>query len=379
MTQASQKAKIAVFYPAFLGGGAEAVGLWILEALKQNYDLTLFTTSGVDFNHLNALYGTNLSADLVNVQSLFPTSARPIINALIANCYQVRMVLFHLLIRYLKSNKDDYHLLISAYNAVDFGKKGLQYIHWIKVLEAHPIYNRISNFSRDHACTNLSITNSHAVSNLAKKEYGFDASVVYPPVVIDSLDLPWHAKENAFICSGRLTKAKEPHRVISILKRVREQGFDIKLYLTGGGGGAYPWRYTSFIKKLVKENSSWITLYEDLKYEDYVKVVSKCKYGIHFKTEPFGISIAEMVRSGAIPFVKSKGGQVEIVGEHNQALFFDSENEAVEKIIRVLNNPDQQEKLLDGLAQQKHLFSTQRFITEMNQVVEGYFASSGRV
>jgi glycosyltransferase involved in cell wall biosynthesis len=375
MAQASP-AKIAVFYPAFLGGGAEAVGLWILEALKQNYELTLFTTSGVDFDSLNALYGTNLSADQVNVKSLFSRKVRYAINALIANFYPVRMILFHLLIRYLKANRDDYDLLMSAYNAVDFGKQGLQYIHWIKVLEAHSIYNRISNFSVEQMCKNLSVTNSYAVAELIRNTYDLDVSVVYPPVPVDITEIPWHDKENTFICSGRLTKEKEPHRIISILKRVRDRGFDIKLYLTGGGGGIYPVAYTRFIKRLVQENLAWITLYENLKYEDYIKVVSRCKYGIHFKAEPFGISIAEMVRSGAIPFVRRQGGQIEIVGKQNQALFFDSEDEAVEQIVQVLRHTDQQGKIRELLAQQKNLFSTHRFIADINQVVESYFTNS---
>lgn len=365
--------KIAVFYPAFLGGGAEAVGLWILEALRQNYELTLFTTSGVDFDQLNDLYGTTLSSEQVKVRSLFPKTIRSLVNGLIANFYPVRMILFHLLIRNLKLNRDHYHLLISAYNAVDFGKPGLQYIHWIKVLEAHPVFNQISSFSVPQMRQNWSVTNSHAVAELVKKVYDLETTVVYPPVVMDTVNMPWHDKENAFICSGRLTKAKEPHRVISILKRVRQRGFDIKLYLTGGGGGAYPVAYTRFIKKLVQDHATWITLYENLKYEDYMQVVSRCKYGIHFKTEPFGISIAEMVRSGAIPFVRDKGGQVEIIGKHNHALFFGSEDEAVEKIIQVLTHPEQQEGLLQSLAHQKNLFSTYQFIADINQVVEHCF------
>ena len=38
-----QKKSVAVFYPLFSGGGAEAVCLWILEALKETYDLTLLS------------------------------------------------------------------------------------------------------------------------------------------------------------------------------------------------------------------------------------------------------------------------------------------------------------------------------------------------
>lgn len=194
--------------------------------------------------------------------------------------------------------------------------------------------------------------------------------------MLDVKEIPWNDKEDAFICSGRLTEAKQPHKVIQILKQVRERGFDIKLYMTGGGGGAYAWKYQNFLKKLARENAAWVRLYENLTYEDYVKVVLKCKYGIHFKQEPFGISIAEMVKAGVIPFVRSQGGQVEIVGVHNQDLFFDNEKDAIEKIVNVLSHSDRQAKLMNSLAEQRHLFSTQRFMTEMNKIVENYFAKS---
>lgn len=142
----SEKQKIAVYYPAFLGGGAEAVGLWMMEALKQKYDLTLFTISAVDFEKLNLMYGTSLSSNVVQVKSFFSQYFSPLANSLVANSKPIRMFFFHLLLRYLKSKSHHYDLLISAYNAVDFGKQGMQYIHWIKVLEGNPFYERISDF-----------------------------------------------------------------------------------------------------------------------------------------------------------------------------------------------------------------------------------------
>lgn len=374
--QSSKRQKIAVYYPAFLGGGAEAVGLWMLEALKHTYDLTLFTVSDVDFDRLNALYGTQLSAQVIRVRSFFTRGLSPLINGLIANNKSLRMILFHLLLRHLKAQGDQYDGLISAYNAVDFGRKGLQYVHWVKVLEDNPFYNKISDFSIERMKQNASITNSHTVADFIKQDYGFASTVLYPPVVIDVPNLDWNQKQNAFICSGRLTEAKQPHSVIAILKQVRDKGCDVRLHLTGGGGGAYAWKYKSFVKKLVKDNADWITLHENLSYADYVKVLSICKYGIHFKQEPFGISIAEMVKAGAIPFVRDKGGQIEIVGDRNQDLLFGNEQAAVEKIIAVLSDADRQEKLQSALAEQRNLFSTQRFISELNQIVERYLAGS---
>ncbi|YAF95946.1 MAG: glycosyltransferase [Nodularia sp. CChRGM 3473] len=367
--------KVAIYYPCFMGGGAEAVGLWILQALKDKYDLTLFTLGDIDIKELNSMYGTSISNEDIKVKTIIPKILTVICYFMMVKNKDARMLFFHLLIRDFKRHCHEYDLVMSAYNAMDMGRIGIQYIHWVRVLEGTPLYRKISGFSLEQISQNISIANSDCVANTTRKHYKVNSNVVYPPVVIDTPDIPWIDKEDAFICSGRIVKAKEPHRVIKILKLVRERGFDIKLYMTGGGGSVYEWQYTNSIKKMVEENSSWITLYENLPYEEYIKVLVKCKYGIHFKREPFGISIAEMVKAGAIPFVRSDGGQVEIVGEHNDELFFNTEEEAVEKIIEVLNDSTKQSKLLQSLTAQKNLFSTQRFMSEINDVVSSYFES----
>ncbi|WP_414548153.1 glycosyltransferase [Anabaena sp. CCY 0017] len=366
--------KIAIYYPYFMGGGAEAVGLWIIQALKDKYEITLFTLGNIKLEQLNSMYGTSILNEDIEIKSILPKLLEISCYLIMVKNSNFRMLLFHILIRIFKQNSHKYDLVMSAYNAMDMGQKGIQYVHWIKVLEGKPFHRKISNFSQQQLLDNISIANSYCVADNFNKHYGINPNVVvYPPVVIDTPDIAWIDKEDAFICSGRIVEPKQPHKVIQILKLVRERGFDIKLHITGGGGGFYEWKYSNLVKKMVRENSSWITLHENLPYEEYIQVLAKCKYGIHWKQEPFGISIAEMVKAGAIPFVKSEGGQVEIVGQHNQELFFNNEEEAVEKIIHTLSNSDQQNKLLQSLTTQKHLFSTQRFMSEINDVVASYF------
>lgn len=368
-----KKKRIALYYPYFMGGGAEAVGLWMIEALKDRYDVTLFTVADVDFQRLNSMYGTAISNDSITVDSLLPANLRKICNFLIANNGDLRMFFIHWLIRHFKSKQSHYDLGSSAFNAMDLGRQGIQYIHWVRVLEGNSFYRKISKFSFEQLKSNVSIVNSYRVAESVKKTYGIDSVVVFPPVVIDTPDLDWHQKEDAFICSGRLVHTKQPHKIIQILNSVRKRGFNIKLYITGGGGGATEVKYRRLVEKMVKENSSWVTLFENLKYEEYVSILTRCKYGIHYKQEPFGISIAEMVKAGAIPFVRSQGGQVEIVGEQNQELFFDNEDDAVNKIINVLSDSDKQQKVLESLDKQRYLFSTHRFMQEINKIFEQQF------
>lgn len=378
----TQPKTIAIWHPYFLGGGAEAVALWALAALTNQYAVTIYTCTDLDIDSLNAMYGTQLVASEIEVKSLFPTFLAQTINKIIANSKVFRMVFIHLLIKQFKQVSAQYDLALSTYNATDLGCAGMQYIHWVKVIEGsnkkklpywHTWSQKLSQFSRDAIQDNISLANSHYVAQCIEKTYSLKSRVIYPPVVAHIDDIPWESKDNAFICSGRIVRAKQVHEIIAILKSVREQGFDINLHITGGGGDIYDEGYQNLICKLVEQNKEWIFLHENLPYAEYLKLMSKCRYGIHYKAEPFGISIAEMVKAGLIPFVRKKGGQVEIVGDQNETILFDKSAEAITKITQVLESVEQQKLLTQALQEQKKKFSIQAFVTEMEDAISDYF------
>jgi glycosyltransferase involved in cell wall biosynthesis len=130
---------------------------------------------------------------------------------------------------------------------------------------------------------------------------------------------------------------------------------------------------------MIDQNSDWVILYENLPYNEYVKVVSKCKYGIHCKQEPFGISIAEMVKANAVPFVKDKGGQVEIVGKENQDLLFQNPDRAVEKIVNILSNSERLNQVRTALQERQTLFSSDRFTRDIRSVVGNFLEAKKRM
>jgi hypothetical protein len=104
--------------------------------------------------------------------------------------------------------------------------------------------------------------------------------------------------------------------------------------------------------------------------EALLRLVSKHKYGIHgMQYEHFGIAVAEMVKAGCIVFVPGGGGQVEIVDD--ERLIYNSEREAIWKIITVLSDKNFQLSLLRRLASQAQLFSTEHFINQIRGIVRG--------
>ncbi|MGD1932051.1 MAG: glycosyltransferase family 4 protein [Leptolyngbyaceae cyanobacterium] len=377
------KKKIAVWQPFFLGGGAEAVALWILEALKDNYEVTLHTIYPVDFSWLNKMYGTSLSETSIKVHAELPRKLARSLDFLMSNNEILRMALVYLTIKNLKNTSRKYDVLFSAFNAVDMGQQGVQYLHWTHVVESpyekakfwQKVLMDWVQLSPERIRQNVSVSNSKYTSEAVSKKYGIQSKIVFPPVVAEMKSLPWEQKEDLFICSGRLVFAKQPHRVINILKSVREKGFNVKLHITGAGGGGER-KYQKKIYSLAEKNSEWIYIHENLPYCDYLDLVSRCRYGLHYKPEPFGISIAEMVKSGVIPFVRKRGGQIEIVGEENGELLFDDHEEAVDKIVNVLSNPALQQKISKSLEQRKYLFGEKHFTESIQSLVEEYLASS---
>ena len=376
MTQSPRKT-LVVWQPYFLGGGAEAVALWMLMALVDDYDVTLFTLSGVDLAHLNAMYGTALAGDRLRVKALLSPGLTRLVYGLIANLAWVRLAFIHWSIRRFKAISGQYDLALSAYNAVDLGRPGLQYLHWVNVVEqprqqAGPVMQlamALSQFSEANLKANVSLTNSFCTAKVVQQTYGIDAQVVYPPVTTAIAPLPWEEKENAFLCGGRVVVAKQTHRMIEILSEVRQRGFDVKLYITGGGGGTYGWGYERRVRRLAEANADWVRFHCDLPYADYLKLLARCRYGIHHKPEPFGISVAEMVQAGLIPFVFNRGGQIEIVDAANTDIIFSNGPDAVEKIVAVLESRDRQAAILAALAQRQAIFSTERFSQEIAAAV----------
>jgi hypothetical protein len=102
-----------------------------------------------------------------------------------------------------------------------------------------------------------------------------------------------------------------------------------------------------------------------------IELVETHRYGIHGRShEHFGISIAELVAGGAIPFVPSGGGQVEIV-DRTPHLVYESIQDAVRKIGAVVADTALQEELRSMLWENRTRFSTVRFHDEIRRTVVG--------
>ncbi|PSF36240.1 hypothetical protein C7H19_13615 [Aphanothece hegewaldii CCALA 016] len=373
-------------------GGGKAVTAWILEALKQEYEITILTWNAVDFDSINNFYGTSLSSSDFNLYTV-PWVWQSLINLIPDQSDFQKLCLLMRLSKIIQVNYDI--VMTISCNEVDLGVRGIQYINYpylyhlyqqlqgdfgqysydyLKKIKTHlRPWKLISGYSFERMKQNLTLVNSNWIGKKIKKCYGIETKTVYPPVHGIFPQIPWEEKENGFVCIGRIILCKRFKRMIKILTEVRARGYDIHLHIIGtANNDLIKDNYYLEIKQLIQINNSWIFFHENLSRKELINLVSKHRYGIHgMLDEHFGIAVAEMIKGGCITFIPGDGGQVEIVGEEKR-LLYQTVGEAVEKIVSVISNPDEQKHLCQYLQDRSQCFSIEQFKENIKIIVRQF-------
>jgi len=376
--------KVALIHSELvIGGGPELITLQIIEALKDSYDVYLITYHRPNFEQLNAFYDTKISSKDIEILQISPPFFK---KAAALGGYK--------LARFCQKKSSNFDLMFSVYNPMDFGVKGIQYIidpnfneQLLQILNPYPqkfkrwFYRNsllrkaylnlgayLSNFSLERMKQNLSLVDSDWTGDLTKKFFGIETRTVYPPVPDKFPDIPWDKKKDGFICIGRITPDKKLDRVITILKEVREKGWDVHLHIIGSACNV---EYRKYLEHVCHKNQEWIFIEGNIPGERKSGIIAEHKFGIHGKdNEPFGIAVGEMVNAGCIVWVPNGGGQVEIV--RHPALIYHNEVDAVNKIESILQSQPLQVEMRDHLKTQSRKFSPARFRAEIREVVNQF-------
>lgn len=380
------KKRIAILQPTIIpGGGTEAVTAWTIEALKAQYSVTLLSFSKVDSNSLNNFYGTQLKPDEYVV-------IRPYLFPFLRWTNRFAVLKDHLMMRYCKSVTADFDLFFGVGGGMDYGRRGIQYGAYapastvMKVLSKNikiPAWyyllkksvmlmcESLSNFSAESLKSNITLAASEWTGQRMAEMYpNLEYKVLYPPVNGPITRTPWGDREEGFLCIARIVPGKMIDQAIEILKRVREKGFPVSIHIVGRPDNP---SYFNHIQELQRKNSSWVFIHGILPKDELFSLMDRHKYGINAAMdEPFGIAVAEMVGAGAIVFVSDRGGHTEIV--ESPKLIYRDVDDAVNKIIEVLEKESMQKDLLGTLDGQREMFSTQAFCNGIRNVVDNFFS-----
>lgn len=362
--------------------GSEANVMWLCQALKGDYDLTVVTTGGWDLDDLNQYYGTSIEPSEVHVR-LVPMPPLP--HGLFAAALRGNLCQ-----RYARRIASEYDIRISAYSPTDWGLPAIHFIadfSWHdEIRNAHDppprslIYKDTllrraylclaracgSRSGRDLLRQDLVIANSEWSAAQLRRYYpGASFPVIYHPVRSAFPKVRWDNKENSFVIIGRIAPEKRVEEAIAILAAVRSRGHAVQLHLCGAIGRD---PYGRRMARLCAEHADWIVPEGRVSGENKVRILTQCRYGIQTRhAEPFGISVAEMVNAGAIVFAPARGGQAEIL--NCPELLFTNQDDAVAKIHSVLSQPDRQEQLAGYLAGRVPLFDENQFVRQVRALL----------
>lgn len=364
------KQTVLIGHSYFGRGGAESAAMWLIESIKNDFDVHLLTRGGWDLNELNALSGTNVKAKEITLVK-FPLRKFSGTNkyfGLLWDSYFGRIC---------RVKAPQYNLVITASSTINWGTKAIHFltdIVWNSELNAqfnynsaksrsnlYSIYFALAQFIKgktnwDIRKNDIFVANSEFTANLSNPYVTNQSIVIYPVVPSNFKTIPWEKRKNEFICFGRVSPEKKIEDAISIIQKVRENGHYIELTIIGEFDQS---DYSIKIQELANRKT-WINTPGPIYGESKYKILPNFRYGINCCTrEAFGISTAEMMKAGIVPFTPIQGAQKEIT--ECAQITFDGIDDAVKKISAILESTDLQTEICTHLNSRKHLFSAQEY------------------
>lgn len=386
--ETNARPSILVAHPWMGRGGSEATAMWTLHALQDRFPVAFTSASPVNFEELNAVYGTAVSADKVRV---LPAPRLFNLRSATTLVYW-QHAWFE---RFCQKIGPKFDLCLSAYNPIYFGKPGIQLIGDFSFSEQsrrllYPNANdrfchRQSLLRRAYLSLGESLTgqkrpplaergdcavaNSSWTAGNLERIFGVaDAPVLYPPSAL--YDIPENAERKplSFVCLGRISPEKEIAKIIEILDRVREAGFPVTLDVVGSFDGS---AYSERVRRLIARRQDWIFRPGFLDPAMKTELFTSRSFGIHGgRGEAFGIAIAEMAAAGLVPIVPASGGPPEIA--HFPELRYENEEDAVKRIIHLLEMPEKIETYRHALAGHVQQFRPEAFMENLLQIIENF-------
>jgi glycosyltransferase involved in cell wall biosynthesis len=379
--------KISIYNePAGSGiGGAEFVSALLSEAFAKDHQVDLFHRSpSLTAEKLAANSNTNLEnvqlryVDLPDAQishrnplSYYQKSQRML--AELSESYDIFVPIMHGVPPFSHAKKSALIVLFPTPTAPYIRPEGgvdvklarkhpAKYVFqswlWKKRMETYQIKTAISEFSSDWA----------------RKRWGIDCKVIYPPVNTAFDDI---AKEKIILSVGRFAIEGEGHtkKQEEMLTTYRQMNGERPLewkYFCVGGLPATP-EHQAFFDRLsvlgsdahLKANIDW----NELKslYERASIFWHAAGYGEDQNTRPifvehFGISTVEAMAAGCVPVVINKGGQREIVEHGVNGFLWETLDELRDYTALLMNDDGLRAKMAQAARKRAQMFSREKFV-----------------
>ena len=159
------------------------------------------------------------------------------------------------------------------------------------------------------------ITNTRWTANAALiRGIITDSMVLYPKVTLPDITKPQVKREPYHMVSiGRIVPNKKLEEAVEVLDRLRAWGFPATLQIVGRADSAYA---KQFLRRY--RGHPGLTLNPNADMDTLHQALMRARVGIHlYRSEHFGIAVAEMICAGVLPLVHDSGGVCELVQDHD--------------------------------------------------------------
>ena len=205
------------------------------------------------------------------------------------------------------------------------------------------------------------LANSRFIARRIWKVYRREATVIYPPVDIDSFSL-CEQKEDFFLAASRMV----PYKKIDLIAEAFSLMPDKRLYIIGDG--------PDFDKVKSKAGAN-VELLGYQPFEVLRNYMQRAKAFVFAAEEDFGIVPVEAQACGTPVIAYGKGGALETVTEGETGLFFDAQTPS--SIIEAVKRfEDMKDRFIPSKIREKTLrFSKDRFRQEFSSFVNDAWES----
>mgnify|MGYP000889324510 CR=1 FL=1 len=200
------------------------------------------------------------------------------------------------------------------------------------------------------------LANSRFIARRIWKVYRREATVIYPPVDVDSFSL-CEQKEDFFLTASRMV----PYKKIDLIAEAFSLMPDKRLYIIGDGPD---------FDKVKSKSGANVELLGYQPFEVLRDYMQRAKAFVFAAEEDFGIVPVEAQACGTPVIAYGKGGALETVTEDETGLFFDAQTTS--SIIEAVQRfEDMKDRFIPAKIREKSLrFSKDRFKREFMSFVD---------
>lgn len=243
-------------------------------------------------------------------------------------------------------------------------KRPARYVYqswaWKKRMEGYGLKTAISEFSR----------------LWAKRRWGIDCTIVYPPV---NTSFNHVAKEKIILSVGRFALRGQGHRknqeeMLEVYGRMQSEGLSGWKYFCVGGLGDTPAHQEYFEQLSAVAAKSGAEVVANLARTELTSLYERASifwhasgYGQDQNVRPelvehFGISTVEAMAAGCVPVVINKGGQAEIVEHGASGFVWDTLDELKNYTARLISDDDLRLQMSAAARNRAQTFSREMFL-----------------